>query len=115
MRNRFSIELWFLISGPMIWLAHFLSIYTLNALRCARPQSWLAVTWMTLPVSSWMILLASVLALCAMAWVAIRQNRRTVSSGQSAFHAKLTSTLCLLSAMAVVWQTMPVFLVAECD
>ena len=51
MKTRFWIELLLLIAGPVIWLAHYLFIYTVNAVACAR--SALAGTWMGLPASSW--------------------------------------------------------------
>lgn len=115
MRTRFWIELLFLIAGPVIWLAHYLFIYIVNALHCARPQSWLSTVWLALPISSWIILGASALALTSMAWAAIRQHRRIAAYGLPRFHAKLSAALCLLSALAVVWQTLPVFMVSECE
>jgi len=114
MRTRFWVELLFLIAGPVIWLAHYLFIYIVNALHCARRQSWLGAAWTALPVSSWIILCGSALALSAMAWAAIRQHRRVAAHGLPKFHAKLTVALCLLSGLAVVWQTLPVFMVSEC-
>ncbi|OZI49584.1 hypothetical protein [Bordetella genomosp. 4] len=114
MRTRFWVELLFLIAGPVIWLVHYLFIYIVNALHCARPQSWLGTVWMALPISSWVILCASALALSAMTWAAIRQHQRIAAYGLPKFHAKLTIALCLLSGLAVVWQTLPVFMVSEC-
>ncbi|CAM3676437.1 hypothetical protein BOTU111922_00285 [Bordetella tumulicola] len=114
MRSPFWVELWFLIGGPVIWLLHYLSIYTINALHCARPRAWLGTIWISLPISSWMILICSALALSAMAWVAQRQHRRLHAGDSRRFHTRLTDSLCLLSALAVVWETLPVFLVSRC-
>lgn len=114
MRPQFTVEPGFLIAGPIIWAAHFLFINTINALLCARPSSGLSNVALGLPVSSWIILMASVLALGVMAWVTIRQRQRSGPGGRAAFSAALTRSLCLLSALAVIWQTMPVFLVSEC-
>lgn len=114
MRSPFWVELWFLIGGPVIWLLHYLSIYTVNALHCARPRSWLGTAWLSLPISSWMILLSSALALSVMACVSLRQHRVFDTGESQRFRTRLTDGLCLLSALAVVWETLPVFLVSKC-
>lgn len=114
MRMPFGIELVFLIVGPLIWFAHYLFIYSVNALRCARASVSLGAMWLGVPVSGWIIVLSSVLALTAMVWMTMHQHRRIVSMRRPAFHSRLTTALCLLSAMAVVWQTLPVFLVNAC-
>ena len=112
MKTRFWVELLFLIAGPMIWLAHFLFIYTVNAVACARPG--LAGTWMGLPASSWLIVTGSALALAGMAVATWRQRQRVQALGAPEFHAWLTAALCVLSAVAVIWETLPVFLVSAC-
>lgn len=112
MKTRFSVELLYLIAGPAIWMLHFLFIYIVNALACARgtlPQAWLG-----LPASSWIIVAGSAAALAAMALAAWRQQRRVRAAGAPAFHAWLTAALCGLSAVAVVWETLPVFLMRAC-
>lgn len=113
MKTRFPVELLFLIAGPAIWLAHFLFIYTVNAVACAK--SALAGTWMGLPASSWIIVAGSVLALGGMALAAWRQRQRVRVSGAPPFHAWLTAALSVLSALAVVWETLPVFLMPACQ
>lgn len=112
MKTRFSVELLYLIAGPLIWLAHFLSIYIVNALACAR--SVLAGLWLGLPISSWIIVAGSAAALAAMAVVAWRQRARVRARNAPPFHAWLAATLCGLSAVAVVWETLPVFLLTAC-
>jgi len=112
MRTRFSVELLYLIAGPLIWLAHFLFIYIVNALACAR--SALTGLWLGLPVSSWIIVAGSVAALAGMALAAWRQHARVRAQRAPPFHAWLCAALCGLSAVAVVWETLPVFLMAAC-
>lgn len=112
MKTRFGIELLFLIAGPTIWLAHYLFIYTVNAVACAR--SAMADQWLGLSASSWIIVAGGVLALGGMAVATRRQRQRVRASGSPAFHAWLTAALCVLSAVAVIWETMPVFLMPAC-
>ncbi|WP_313620227.1 hypothetical protein [Achromobacter sp.] len=112
MRAPFGIELLFLIAGPGIWLVHFLFIYTVNAIACARPG--LTGPWLGLPASSWVIVAGGVLALGGMAMAAWRQHERVRASGALPFRAWLTAALCALSALAVVWETLPVFLMPSC-
>ncbi|CAB3684708.1 hypothetical protein [Achromobacter piechaudii] len=107
------------ILGPTIWMAHFLAIYIVNALACARPGSLLAQHAGPLPVSSWLIVAASVAALAALtATAALAQRQRAHgyndAPASARFRAWLTGALCLLSGLAVVWQTVPVFLVTAC-
>lgn len=113
-KTPFGTDLLFLIAGPSIWMMHFLAIYIVNALGCARPHSTLATSALGLPLSSWLILAGTALALAAMAVISARQARRVRKWGLDGFHAWLTGALCLLSALAVIWQTVPVFLVAAC-
>ena len=113
-KTPFGTDLLFLIAGPAIWMVHFLAIYIVNALGCARPRSALAMSALGLPLSSWLILAGTALALTAMAIIAARQARRVRKFGLDGFHAWLTGALCLLSSLAVIWQTVPVFLVAAC-
>ncbi|HCQ47008.1 MAG TPA: hypothetical protein DIW53_09590 [Achromobacter sp.] len=113
----FGRDLLLLIAGPLIWMVHFLGIYIVNALACARPASALAMQAAGLPVSSWVIIAASVaawMAIAAAARHAARRSRRENAPDGARFRAWLTGALCVLSALAVVWQTVPVFLVAAC-
>jgi len=113
-KTAFGTDLLFLIAGPSIWMLHFLAIYVVNALGCARPHAALAQSAFGLPLSSWLILAGTALALAAMAIVTARQAGRVRKFGLDTFHLWLTGALCLLSALAVIWQTVPVFLVAAC-
>lgn len=106
-----------LIAGPMIWMVHFLGIYIVNAIACARPDSALAMHASGMPVSSWVILAGSAAALLAMGLtirIAIRSARHEDAPDAARFRVWLTGALCVLSALAVIWQTVPIFLVAAC-
>lgn len=112
MQRRFWIELLYLVAGPLIWLAHYLFVYAVNAIACARYPP--VGTWAALPASSWIILAASALALAGMA-AASRVQRRRVHEGRlPRFHGWLTGALCLLSGLAVAWETLPVWTTPAC-
>jgi len=102
-----------LVAGPVIWLAHFLFIYAVNAIACARFSA--GASWGALPVSSWIILASSALAVAFMAAIGLHQRRRVLARRVPAFHGRLTVALCLLSAAAVVWETLPVATTPACS
>lgn len=112
MQDRFSRIFLFMLASPIIWAAHFLFIYAVNGVACARPA--LNTIWAGTPVSSWIIVAASVLALGAMAMVYWRQRKEMQPTGERGFLAWLGVMLSLLLAVAVVWETMPVLLVPAC-
>jgi hypothetical protein len=112
MQRRFSRALLFMLASPIIWAAHFVFIYAVNGVACARPA--LHGVWAGIPVSGWIIVAASVLALVAMALVYWRQRTDMLRTGEPGFLAWLARMLSLLLAVAVVWETMPVLLVPAC-
>ena len=112
MQKRFSRAFLFMLASPIIWAAHFMFIYGVNGVACARPA--LHTIWAGMPVSSWIIVAASVLALAAMALIYWRQRRDMLRTGEPGFLAWLAGMLSVLLAVAVVWETMPVLLVPAC-
>ncbi|MGY6271333.1 hypothetical protein ACXIUT_16720 [Achromobacter denitrificans] len=111
MKGRSGFELLLLVAGPVIWLIHYLSIYAVNAIACARYRSG---GWMGLPPSSWIILAAGVSALAGMAATALYQHRRVRFLGLPGLHRWLTDALCLLSGVAVAWETLPILTTSAC-
>ncbi|RIJ05159.1 hypothetical protein DXK93_05455 [Achromobacter sp. K91] len=112
MKRRAWLELLLLVAGPVIWLAHYLLIYAVNAIACARHAQ--ADFALGLPASSWIILAASALAVAAMAAVCRHQRGRVRQHGLPQFHARLTGMLCALSAVAIAWEILPVFSASPC-
>lgn len=98
--------------APTLWFVHFLAVYIINALGCARGQ-W-QTPWLGLPASSWIIVVVSVLSLAAIALVWYRQSTRGPQEGSLRFLLWLTGALSLLSALAIVWETIPVLMVPAC-
>ncbi|ASC66446.1 hypothetical protein B9P52_20190 [Achromobacter denitrificans] len=112
MKRRPWIELLYLVAGPLIWLAHYLFVYPVNAIACARYPA--VGLWASLPASSWIILTASALALAGMAAASLAQRRRVREGRLPRFHGWLTGALCLLAGLAVAWETLPVWTTPAC-
>ena len=113
MHNSFSRSLLFMLAAPLIWAAHFLFIYSVNGIACARPA--LMHAWAGIPISSWIILGASLLALAAMAAIYVRGRTQTPATNDPGFLPWVAGMLALLSAVAVIWETMPVLLLPACS
>lgn len=101
-----------MLAAPTLWFVHFLAVYIINALGCARGQ-W-QTPWLGLPASSWTIVAVSVLTLAAIALVWYRAWTRGHHEGSGGFLLWLTGALSLLSGLAVVWETIPVLMVPAC-
>lgn len=113
MQSSFSRVFLFMLAGPIIWAAHFLFIYVVNGIACARPA--LYSTWAGFPVSSWIIVAASLLALGGMVVIYLRARPGMPRRGDPRFLPWLAGTLSLLSAVAVIWETMPVLMMPACS
>lgn len=112
MHSRSSRTFWFMLAGPIIWAVHFLVIYSIHGIACARPG--LASVWVGLSASGWLILGATGLALTAMAFAYWRLHTRIPPPGNSRFLPWLAGTLSLLSGLAVIWETIPLLWLPAC-
>lgn len=96
--------LW-VLSGPIIWAVHFFSIYLVEALLCTA----------SMPSGSAMTAATSILTGAALlAMFAIVAHRIPLSEiglnsahDEKGFLAFLTAILVILSALAVIWVTIP--------
>lgn len=112
MRNRFSRTFLFLLAGPIIWAAHFVFIYSTHGVICARPT--LRDAWVGAPVFPWIIAAASLLALSVMSLIYLRLRTRMPPTQDPGFLPWLAGALSLLSAVAIVWETIPVLWTPAC-
>ena len=112
MESRFSRAILFMLAGPLIWAVHFLFIYAVNGVNCARPA--LQISWAGLPLSSWIIVVASMAALTAMVLIHLRHRANRPPGGRPEFRLWLAGALSLLSAVAIVWETLPVLMMRHC-
>jgi hypothetical protein len=102
---------------PMVvWAVHFVFVYSVSGLACER--GWTHGSWLMLAASA----LAAVL-LVALGWNAWRQWRVQPPPVSAAdplqrrrrFLAGLTLALSVLSALAVAFTTLPVFMLPPCE
>jgi hypothetical protein len=109
--SSFTRDILRLFFGPIAWALHFLSIYTITGVLCARPQ-WLA-SWAGFPVASWSVLGTSVVAAIAIVLVLLLP-RATDGSGESSFISQVSRGLGWLALVAIAWETSAAFLVPAC-
>lgn len=101
-----------LFSGPLIWAVHFVAIYAFTGVVCARAGTIQA--WLDMHVALWAIAGASVFALAAIAAINLGIRPRDAAPDNHRFIRWMSITLGLLSAIAIVWETLPAFLVPVC-
>jgi len=99
------------IASPFaIWVLHFVLVYSIQGLVCARgwPLSvaWLGMALVTLP------------AFAAVAWLGLDARRRAASAdaaGEKRFAARLVAMLALLALLAMMFTIVPVLLLNPCE
>jgi hypothetical protein len=105
-----------MLSGLMIWAAHFLLIYVFTALACARRFA--DLSWLGIGVVPWVIgaaTLAATAATLVVIGLAVRDTRSSTSrNNTSSFVPWMTAALGGLALMAILWEALPVLLVPAC-
>ena len=107
---------WRICAALLIWAVHFLAIYGITALACAREG---AAGGFGVDAVPWLVGAATLVAaavLLLMIGLAVRDWRRAASSPQPLpFMHWLTATVSGLALLAVLWETLPVLLVPTCS
>lgn len=96
------------LGAPIVWSVHFLAVYVLNALACARG---VAAGWVVPG-----ILLLTLLAAAGLVAL-IRPARPHARAGAEAaapFTSRLGLLLGLLSLLAVLWNALPALFLPAC-
>ncbi|OGB21206.1 MAG: hypothetical protein A3I66_02425 [Burkholderiales bacterium RIFCSPLOWO2_02_FULL_57_36] len=101
-----------MFSGPLIWAVHFVAIYGFIGIVCARPA--MNLVWLGIGIATWGVIGAGFAAIAAIAAVYLRIKPRDAAPDNRSFIRWMSLTLSLLSAIAVVWETMAIFLVPAC-
>jgi hypothetical protein len=106
----------FALAGLLIWSLHFGAIYVFQALACARGFASREVAGVGIVTA--FIAAATLLALLATAAV-IATGWRTPGPGvelteHDEFLRRLTILVAGLSAVAIVWQALPVLMMPPC-
>jgi hypothetical protein len=102
-----------MFAGPLIWVAHFLFVYVLNGVVCARPA--VQAEWLGIGATSWGINIATIVAISAIAAIQLRIRARSTQAGNPDFIDWLAAMLSLLAVIAIIWETLPIFLVPACE
>lgn len=115
-------SLWWLAAGPSVWAVHFLACYLTAAIHCAK----VADRELPIPQVRTALVVYTVVALGAIAWIAVRGWRRhrvgTATVPHEAdspqdrhrFLGFATWLLAGLSAVAVVYASMVIFVFGSC-
>ena len=93
------------LTGPAIWFAHLAVLYGAETLACRSPAS--AGT-----VMGWTGAVATLLALGVLSGVAISVSRP--QTRDSEFLDFATLALVVLSALGVIWATVPIVMLQAC-
>ncbi|MGZ8972715.1 hypothetical protein [Methylomagnum sp.] len=110
--RRFTLEILRMLSGPIVWGAHFLFVYVFSALAVARQFH--GVSWLGAGLVSWAVGLATVLAVAAivaLVFPAWRRVRERPGHGTAAFLSWMTVAFGGLALLAVLWVALPVLLI----
>jgi hypothetical protein len=107
------------VAGLVVWAVHFGVVYGANAVACERELT--GRTLLGQPLVPALVLGATALALAALALVWLRAWRRMEHglAGQegedaSRFLEWFTAATALLSAVAILWEGLPVLFVQPC-
>ncbi|MCF3595063.1 hypothetical protein LZG00_13785 [Rhodobacteraceae bacterium LMO-12] len=113
-------SLWRITLAPVIWAAHFVTSYAVAAVICAKAPGLLDTARLGL-------MLATVLALAVVAWLGWRAwrqwdvgntgdytNALGVSEDRHQFLGHAAVLLALISAIGVIYGTLPVLLLDTC-
>ena len=105
----------FMLSGPIVWFAHFSLIYAFTALACARDFAQARFAGIGLvPLVIVSATLLAVLALAAIPWLAVRGRAPGAGGDAWPFLRYAAIALMLLALVAVVWEAVAVFFVPAC-
>jgi hypothetical protein len=118
-RVRFTSATLRILSGLLIWAAHFLVIYIFTALACARRFA--DLSWLGIGVVPWVIgaaTLAAAAVTLVVIGLAVRDARLNTSrnnmNNMSSFVPWMTAAFGGLALMAILWEALPVLLVPTC-
>lgn len=112
---RFTVETLRMLSGLLIWAAHFLFILLFTALVCARRLQ--DMDWLGVGIVTWGVGLAGCAAIAGIVAVAGPTGRRFVRAEPAEtprFMAWMTLGCAALALVGVVWETLPLLWVPVC-
>lgn len=108
----FTHDFLLLFAGPLVWAVHFLAIYALTGIVCARPGSaghWLGWSWEVWAIGGLGLAAAGVLGACLLA------RPRGDSEDSRSFVRWTWKALAALALLAVAWETLAALMVPTCS
>jgi hypothetical protein len=101
-----------LFTGPLVWFAHFVTLYGAEALICTPGL-------VTAGAMTWVAAAATLAALAVLGGFGVMVMRRPVHDpkgghNDAPFLRSATLLLAMLSAIAVVWAALPVAVLPVC-
>lgn len=120
MRSGFVAKFTFLLSGLIVWAVHFLFVYGVNGIACARPQLGPDVQAGSFVPATVLVATAfCVAATCGIALVALKDYGPGISAEEDAslreFWRFTTATNAGLAAIAILWTAVPALFIRPCS
>lgn len=97
-----------MLSGPLVWAGHFLFVYGVTGVMCARPAM------LDASMGPWIVGSASLVCIAAIVAILVGMRKSVPRAGEPGFVPAMTCMLALLSVLAIVWETLPAFIVPIC-
>jgi hypothetical protein len=120
MRPGFATKFAFLNGGLIIWAAHFLFVYGVNGIVCARAP--LGVEFLGGTFMPWVVLVATVFgvaASCAVALLALAGRGPGIAAENDLslreFWRFTTMIIAGLAVVAIVWTAVPILFIRPCS
>lgn len=98
--------------GPIVWGIHFLWIYSLVGLVCARYPETTRAIWLGIGIGTGVAIVAAALPI-PLAW-RDRNEDGQPEADRRRFMARATLFLSLLSIVGILWDALPVLLTPPC-
>lgn len=117
--RRFWSKAFLMFGGLLIWAAHFMFVYSANAVACAR--GFTHITVLGVGLVPFTLILATLLALLAtgyllytaLSWSGPLRGEAN-DDPASAFLRQITIVLTLIAMIAIVWNALPASIVTPC-
>ena len=109
--SAFTHDFLLLFAGPIVWAVHFLVIYGIAGLVCARPAP--RAAWLGLDVAAWGLVVLGIVAAAAILACWRVAPREPAADGSRALRW-LSRGLALLALLAIAWETVVLFVLPFC-
>ncbi len=107
--ERFASTTLWIGAGIIVWALHFLVLYGVTALACARGLD--EARWLGLGLVPWTVFVATLAGVGVVAWIGVSAWR---SRSRERLAPWLAATLCAMAAFAMLLEAIPVAIVPVC-